>query len=472
MKSPGATCRQVDRGGLGNRMDRKDSSEPTRWGWLPDVAVAATVGFAALAWGSNETWAMAMVAMLAIAALAARTALDAWSGQFRIFATWFYIPVVLFLLLAAWQRLVVRADLSRTPLFPHTIEGHTTGIYLLLGGALLAIAYVTAQGFETRTRVRFLLLSILGLGIFEGAYGLVQYLGNFNYIWDFAILIENSRGTFINRNHYALFLNLSLCCGLGYLYYRSARLLRGQNLTLRQVLAAPGAAQLAWTLLWLALIGLALVMSMSRMGIFAMLVSLTLMVALGMASERGRRSAVLATVLLGAILGLSLYTGIEAVLARYESISQAGSLERNRLPIWREAWKMIGEQPWFGQGLGTFQWSFTRYERHQADVPARYAHNDYLQALSEVGIVGLALLLAAFVAAWQVGARNLYRSEDPMVRGIGLATLGALTAAALQEATDFSLYIPGVSVCFAALLGINLRAARLARQWEDSAPLE
>ena len=46
-----------------------------------------------------------------------------------------------------------------------------------------------------------------------------------------------------------------------------------------------------------------------------------------------------------------------------------------------------------------------------------------------------------------------------MVRGIGLATMGMLTATALQEITDFSLYIPGVAVLFAVLIGLNLRAS-------------
>jgi len=32
---------------------------------------------------------------------------------------------------------------------------------------------------------------------------------------------------------------------------------------------------------------------------------------------------------------------------------------------------------------------------HRSDIQAKYAHNDYLQALAEVGIVGLALILFA-----------------------------------------------------------------------------
>jgi O-antigen ligase len=122
---------------------------------------------------------------------------------------------------------------------------------------------------------------------------------------------------------------------------------------------------------------------------------------------------------------------------------------------------MIQKQPLLGQGLGTFQWTFPAYESVQADIPAKYAHSDYVQALAEVGIVGLLLLLWAFGAAWRTAIRNLFHADDPLVRGIGLGTIGALTAIALQEITDFGLYMPGVAVLAAVIVGLNLRASRM-----------
>jgi len=115
----------------------------------------------------------------------------------------------------------------------------------------------------------------------------------------------------------------------------------------------------------------------------------------------------------------------------------------------------------FGQGLGTFQWTFPAYEQLDPDIPAKYAHNDYLQALAEVGWAGIILLAWAFIAFWRVAAQNLRRSADPLARGVGVATMGILVASALQEITDFSLYIPGVAVLFFVLLGLNLRAGTI-----------
>jgi len=219
-------------------------------------------------------------------------------------------------------------------------------------------------------------------------------------------------------------------------------------------------------MIWLSLIGLALIMSMSRMGIIALFGSIAIMLICGKMAARGKRATVLASAVLVAILGLALYTGIDAVLARYEAISQAGYLERDRIPIWREAWKMIQRYPAMGQGIGTFRYTFPAFEKYEPDTPALYAHNDYIQVAAEVGFSGLFLLVCVFAACWKTAAENLFRSADPLVRGVGLASLGILTATALQEITDFSLYIPGVAAGFTVLMALNLRASILWREKE------
>jgi O-antigen ligase len=225
---------------------------------------------------------------------------------------------------------------------------------------------------------------------------------------------------------------------------------------------------LAWIILWLGLVGLALVFSMSRMGILAMLGCIAVMIICAKASEHGKRTSIMGLALLCVILGLAVYMGVDAVLARFEDVTKAGYLEQDRIPFWRQAWNMVQGHTIFGQGLGTFQWSFPAYQDFEPDIHAQYAHNDYLQALAEIGWVGLLLIAAAFAASWRTAMRNLVRASDPLVRGIGLATLGALSAAVLQEITDFSLYIPGIAALFAVLLGLNFRAAYLPRVDSDN----
>jgi O-antigen ligase len=427
-----------------------------------DIGVIAILYFAALVFGGRDAWAMALITLATIAVLGARLIYDSWQGTIKIARLWEFLPFVLLLIYVGLQRLHPIAGLQSGPASqPHTLASYSTTLYLGLALSYVCIMFLTANGFRNRTGMKLLIFCILILGAFEAVYGLFQYLGDYDLIWDASKFshIGVAHGTVANRNHYALLLNIAICCGVGFLYYRSVSLLRGQNLTIRQVIGAPGSAKLAWILLWLALIGLALVFSMSRMGIFALLGCLGTMVVAGKLSDETKRSSTLGIILLFAIIGLALYTGLDVVMARYETMTQSGYFEKDRGPIWRDTWTMVQGHLVFGQGLGTYQWTFPAYEQMEPDVPAKWAHNDYLQALAEVGIVGLLLLAWAFVACWRTAVRNLFRSEDPLARGIGLATLGALVATALQEITDYSLCTPGVAVLLAVLVGLNFRAS-------------
>jgi O-antigen ligase len=433
-----------------------------------ELGIIAVLYFAILAWGSNEPWAMAVVSIAGIGFFAARLLWDTWRGKVTLARLWPWIPFLLLIAYVALQLLNPIPTLDPgVRRLPFTISSYSTSLYLLLFVAYLCLALLVAGGFQSRFQIRILILCILGLGVFEALYGLVQYLGDYSFVWDFPVKDSVARGTLINRNHYALLLNMSFCCGVGYLYYQSMRLLKGQDLTFRRIVSAPGFSKLAWTMLWLALIGLALVFSMSRMGIFSLLGCLCVMIVAGNISGRTRRTTVLGFALLCIILGLAAYIGLDAVLARYEVITQSVFFEQDRVPIWQDAWKMAQGHLIFGQGLGTFQWLFPAYERVNPDVPAKYAHNDYLQVLVELGIVGLVLVIWAFASSWRIAYRSLRRSSDPLVRGIGIASIGILAAVALQETTDFSLYVPGIAVMFAILLGLNFRAGILGNNGEE-----
>jgi O-antigen ligase len=418
--------------------------------WILDFALIALMFFAALAWGSNEPWAMGVIGVWSFGLLGARLLWDVRKGKLQIPVSWIYLPLLLFLVMAGFQ---------------DSVEKHSTIQYLLLGASYVSIIIVVHLGFQSRTEVKFLVIGILTLAAFEALYGLVQYLGDYNYIWDYQNTsgVGLAAGTIINRNHYALLLNLGICAGTGYLFYLAAPLVRGERLSLRRIAGVPGTAKLVWLVLILASMGLALIFSMSRMGMVALIISLSVMILLAHTSQSGKYTAAIGLAVLIVLVGLAVYVGLDPVLARFENISREFGTDKDRIVLWRDAWKMIKKHLWMGQGLGTFQWTYPVYETIKPDIPAKYAHNDYIQALAEVGVVGLALLVWAFILACGAAIKNLFDVEDPLVKGIGLGTLGALTAIALQEITDFGLYIPGVAVLAAVLVGLNLRASRLAQ---------
>jgi O-antigen ligase len=428
-----------------------------------DFLIVGIVFFAAFAWGANEAWAMGFTAMVTLSLTVIRLVADIWRRGFKVRCPSVFFPIFLFLAYVGCQLLF--GPVSQAGL-PGTVDRHSTMVYSLMALSYGAIIYIIGNGTRSRNFMKWLVVSIIILGMMESIYGLIQYLGNYNYIWRVQRpTYENmATGTLINRNHYALLMNLCICTSLGYLYYRTLQLAGNSSISWRRLVSAPGFAKIAWIVIWIVLMGIALVFSTSRMGIAAMFFSIgAMMIASRTTTRHARHTTAVAVLLIVAIVGSAIYIGVDALFERYENLSQEGLSDTGRIALWRDAWKMIVKYPVFGQGFGTFRWTYPAYESVQPDIPAQYAHNDYLQAVAEVGVIGLALLLWTYGAIWRTAIRNLRNTADPLVRGAGIAMIGALTAIALQEITDFGLYIPGVAVTAAFLVGLNIRASALDR---------
>ena len=123
---------------------------------------------------------------------------------------------------------------------------------------------------------------------------------------------------------------------------------------------------------------------------------------------------------------------------------------------------MFLDYPVAGTGLGTFEWAFNGYQRQGESLVFRQAHNDYVQVLSETGLVGAALL------AWALGV-FLLRILVPVLRGVdgeprwtSIGAAAAVFALIVHSTVDFNLQIPANAAQFAVLLGIL--AARCARR--------
>ncbi len=72
--------------------------------------------------------------------------------------------------------------------------------------------------------------------------------------------------------------------------------------------------------------------------------------------------------------------------------------ENSRLDYYRKAWAVLGEHPWFGYGLKTFNFA----SRQHPDLgwhTSSYAHNIFLHNLAEMGLVGGGSFIVLIVVA-------------------------------------------------------------------------
>jgi O-antigen ligase len=101
-------------------------------------------------------------------------------------------------------------------------------------------------------------------------------------------------------------------------------------------------------------------------------------------------------------------------------------------------------QPLRGEGAGSFAERWTR-ERSVAP-PLRDAHSLVLGTLTELGIVGLALL-AAFLAAVGLAARRTRRASGGLRRSTGAAVTAAVTTWFVHAGLDWDWEMPALTGC-------------------------
>lgn len=110
------------------------------------------------------------------------------------------------------------------------------------------------------------------------------------------------------------------------------------------------------------------------------------------------------------------------------------NLSGSRITAWREAWAAVEAEPLTGVGAGGFgPWWDDRGENPERLTDA---HNIYLEAWAELGIVGFALMLAfcAAIAYAAVVARRSLSGGDEL--GVHAGLCGALAVFALQAGVD------------------------------------
>lgn len=204
-------------------------------------------------------------------------------------------------------------------------------------------------------------------------------------------------------------------------------------------------------------------------------VPLTVLLFLWLAPDRRRAARSLALSALGgaavflvllvlqpAARGLSVSAHARGlVVAGERLVTVTGSTSwAGRLQFWRCGVGAFLASPWLGLGAGSYQEVATAFQI-SPEFFARYLHNDYLQFLSELGMVGGGAVLAGLAGtAWAVYRLSACRRVQEDARRDGHLVAGTLAGAAAivaHSAVDLDLQFPAVVLLLFTLLGVAVR---------------
>jgi len=446
--------------------------------------LAAVMLFAPLALGAVQPWSEQIFLIIA-AAIAVLTAVRFLLQPGAIPLRWWTVapligfPLLVGLQLLPWagllklispQSIAIRNEMlapfvgSDAALSGATISLYAEETYrhfrLLLG--VIAVFIGATAVIRSRGAVRFLLNTMMCAGLMVALIGTAHGLLGIQKIYGVIArppLTSETTAPFINRNHFAQFLNMSIGASMALLLgvvsaavqTHSPR--RGRDWI---ELAQQGMLHAGVVPLFAIIIcSTAVVMSGSRGGALALVVA-SLFTAVAASRRKSARLVTGGFAVMLVLMGAAAFTFSARLQERINALSQqeadGGRLEllRGQAQIWRAF-------PATGVGLGTFEYVFPRYDRTKPINIASHAENDYAQLLTETGAAGLALAICFLVAIWIAYGTAVRRGGRSGLVALGLGF--GLAAVMIQSAFDFGQRLPANATMTAVAVAILLRVS-------------
>lgn len=387
------------------------------------IGLFAVMVFAIVSHGAVEPWARGTVSC------AAGLLLFLWAVHFfysrkqqEIVLPALFFPLAAFTLVAVFQLVTQR-----------TASAFTTRIELLLLATALVLFFLAAQAFRTLADWRGFAWFIMIFGFLVSAFGILQHLTFNGKLYWFRELHYGGIpfGPYVNRNHFAGFVELVLPMALVPLLLGRVR---RERLVIVGILAIIPAA--------------AVMLSGSRGGIISIGAELGfLLIVLLLRRSGGRHLIAAGAVLLAAFL-LVTWLGAKQVLARFASLQTMEVHEAKRAAMRHGTWMIFLDHPVLGTGLGTLQQVFPPYETLYDGRIVNHAHNDYLEALAETGLLG-GLCCAWFLGTLFFTALRFLQSGDSSFAGtLRICGWTGCWGLLVHSLVDFNLHIPGNLLLF------------------------
>jgi O-antigen ligase len=284
----------------------------------------------------------------------------------------------------------------------------------------------------------------MALGFSVSIFAILQFLtSNGKLYWLRSMRQEGTPfGPYVNRNHFAGFAELLIPMAL-------VPLVLGKVRRERQFLVV----------LFAVVPIIALFLSASRGGIVSFVIEMVILFSL-LLIRRIQAKALLVggMVVLCAVLAVS-WIGMQQVLQKFSAARRTEVSVGKRAAMRRDTWHIFLDHPVVGTGLGTLERVFPPYDSAYDGLVVNHAHNDYLEALAETGILG-GLCCAWFlgVLLWNSlkGITDLGTSFGPV---LNLAGLIGCSGILVHSLVDFNLHIPANALLF--FVSAHMAAIRL-----------
>lgn len=382
----------------------------------------------------------------------------------------FAVPVILFCLVIVWMLITLlplglaaapewaalspladlagRITIAPGATFDMLVRYLTYGLFFVLA---LQVA-VEKKRAKTMFRVIYLGIAVHALI----ALASLTFFGDVLLFLPKEAYVGDATGTFVNRNSFATFAAFGAIMGVALIFGVDEDDVARSRLS--RILV-----QLGFNVAPLALIGLALAFSHSRMGMFVAALGAGVVALVAVFRSSGARR-----VLAGLLIIVGLVSG--AVLANTSGIlfERMATVDRDadvRLAVYEQTLDLIAARPMSGYGGGTYEDAFraVKTDPISPDVTFDAAHNLYLELAAELGIPAtIAVVLSVLLLAGTTAVAAVRRENWT----IPAAATAVVLAGGVHSLVDFSLQIPAIVLMMLLILALGFAQSRPIQQAE------
>jgi putative inorganic carbon (HCO3(-)) transporter len=436
-------------------------------GQIVFVSLLCLIALTAVPYGTSQAWWLAFfvctVFILAILWLIEGSIRGSWfRGDWQLI-----LPLAAFALFAFLQTLQIApirgnvAGISLPPWNAISADPYQTRFFVLDLLALTLAGLFFSRYATTERRVRIVINVVIGVAVASAIFGILRQTMQHGPGFGLPLLLPDlGYGQFINKNHFAFMMEMSLGLILG--------LILGGGIRREQALIYFASLLPIW---------IGLVLSGSRGGLVAMLAQIVIAALLlsvvarkGHATEPRSRllsitrslpvRAVLILVLIGGVVFGTLWLGGDRLAASIEQSRAELNPDPDNLrygasrnEIWRTTWKMFAAHPIVGVGMGGYWTAVPAFHNASGYLTPQEAHNDYLELLASGGLVGLALAIWFGVVVFSRTRKNLGSPNRFRRAACFGATIG-IAGVAVHSLLDFGLHTITNALVFTTLIAI------------------
>lgn len=319
-------------------------------------------------------------------------------------------------------------------------------VYLIF----FAAAFYVLTDAKRQKKIVYL---IIFFGALMAVFGILQSLSDPEFIYGIRTSTDaNPFASFVYRHHFAGFMEMTIALPLALLFGRATN----KHFRFSLVLAA-------------LVMGLGIIFTGSRGGIVSFFGVLGFIIAANILKNRadsrnfpkvkkmrnnGRNFAFLGIGLafIFVVLVIGSFMIDQSIFSRVVTF-QTGTndISNGRIHFWSIAWQIFKDNPIIGSGLDSYGIIVSKYDSWNGSYRIKFAHNDYLQTLSDAGILGFICLISFIYLLFIQGFKKIRNVGNCFQRNIAIGSLAGCFGIIIHSFFDFPLRTPSNTFFFLVL---------------------